>query len=93
MTSGPTLFFCGDVEGSAAGSEPGTVLGSDRHQIGCVSLQARDQSSGGADNPHSPRVTRVRSVLPKQNLGTKTSRLRKNENACGVMYIITRYWS
>lgn len=72
---GPTWFFCGDVEGGTAGSEPSTVLGSDWDLIGCVCLQAREQSSGGADNPHSPCFTRPRSILPKQNLGTKTNRL------------------
>lgn len=80
---GPTWFLGGDVERRTAGSKPGTVFCSDWDQIGCVVLQAREQSSGRTDNPHSPWFTQARAFLPEKNLGTKMSRLLQ----AGIHYL------
>lgn len=72
---GPTRLLGGDVERRTAGSEAGAVFCSDWDQVDRVALQAREQSRGGADSPHSPRFSRVGASLPEKNLGNKEEQI------------------
>lgn len=72
---GPTWLLGGDVERRTAGSEAGAVFCSDWDQVDRVALQAREQSRGGADSPHSPRFSRAWASLPEKNLRNKEKQI------------------
>lgn len=64
---GLTWFLGGDVKSRAAGTKSSAVLGSDRYQIDCAALQAREQRCG-VDNPHPLCFVLLWSFLPKEDL-------------------------